>query len=128
MHRHWLLEHKKTAPERLCLVRVGEFFVHWARVASAQILTFPISREISPPNLTGTALAINNMMVMIGGLFVPLIGMLLDHFWGGQIVDGVRIYSVENYQLALALLPIGFLIAAVLSFFLKETHCEQQSF
>ena len=95
---------------------------------STQVLIFPISREISPPVLTGTALAITNMITMLGGLLVPVVGMVLDRLWDGSIVNGIRIYSEHDYRVALSIIPVGFLLASALSLCLKETHCEQQEF
>ncbi len=103
------------------------FFVS-GLACSAQVLIFPISREISPPMLTGTALAITNMITMLGGLLVPIVGMVLDHLWDGSMVSGVRNYSEHDYRVALTIIPIGFLVASILSFFLKETFCKQQEF
>jgi len=94
--------------------------------SSSQILVFSVSREISPVTLSGTALALTNMMVMIGGLFVPLIGWVLDFVWAGQMVAGARVYSVGAYQLGLSLLPAGLILAALLTLFLRETGCHQQ--
>lgn len=93
--------------------------------SSAQILVFAISREISPEKSVGTAIALTNMIVMLGGVMLqPLIGYLLDFKWAGQMVDGVRVYSVSDYQYALAILPISLVVTVFLSFFLKETNCK----
>jgi MFS family permease len=92
--------------------------------SSAQVIVFAVGREISPVRSAGTAVALTNMFVMIGGvLFQPLIGKVLDMYWSGQMVNGVRVYSTSNFQLALSILPIGLLLTVVLSFFLRETHC-----
>ncbi len=93
--------------------------------ASTQVLIFPVSREISPSSLTGTALAITNMITMMGGLLVPIVGIILDYLWDGTMLNGVRIYSTHDYQIALSLLPVGMLLGAFLSLFLKETYCKQ---
>lgn len=93
--------------------------------SSTQVLIFPISREISPPILTGTAIAITNMITMLGGLLVPIVGLVLDHLWDGSIVSGVRMYSEHDYRVALTVIPLGFLAASLLSLFLKETYCKQ---
>ncbi|EKE01050.1 MAG: Major facilitator family transporter [uncultured bacterium] len=65
------------------------------------------------------------MAVVAGGLlFQPLVGRILDFCWQGMIQDGVRVYSLHGYQMALVVLPICYFIAAVMSaFFIKETHC-----
>jgi MFS family permease len=91
----------------------------------AHVVVFAIGREISPERSAGTAVAVTNMFTMIGGvLFQPLIGKILDGSWSGQIANGVRIYTVANYQLALAVLPLAMLFTVVLTFFLRETNCK----
>ncbi|MGB6976938.1 MAG: MFS transporter [Gammaproteobacteria bacterium] len=99
------------------------FFV-FGFFSSAQVIVFAVGREISPLRSAGTAIALTNMFVMIGGvLFQPLIGKVLDMFWSGQMANGVRLYSSSNFQLALSILPLGLLLTVVISFFLRETHC-----
>ena len=75
---------------------------------------------------------LRNMIVMLGAMLLqPLVGHLLDfslsaHIGGaltGAAVDNVqRLYGVDDYQFALSIIPLGILIAAILTFFLKETH------
>ncbi len=92
-------------------------------LSSAQILVFAICREVTHFKIAGTAIALTNMFVMIGGnLFQPVIGKLLDLGWSGTIVDGTRVYSVFAYQTALSVMPIGILIAIILIYFIRETH------
>jgi len=94
-------------------------------LSSVQILVFAICREVSPLKIVATAIALTNMIVMIGGnLFQPLVGKLLDMFWSGTMVEGARIYSTAAYQMALSVLPISILLAIVIMFFVRETHCK----
>ncbi len=94
--------------------------------SSAQAIVFPISREITADALSGTAIAFTNMIVMLAGVSVWIIGALLEFFWKGEMASGVHVYSVQTYQLALSILPIGLLLAVFLSFFLDETYCRQK--
>lgn len=99
---------------------------------SAQAIVFAVGRELSPGEAAGTAMAVTNMIVMLGAMFLqPLVGRLLDfslstHSAGaatGSAVNNLqRLYSVDDYQFALSIIPVGILIAAILTFFLKETH------
>ncbi|OYV55927.1 MAG: MFS transporter, partial [Legionella sp. 21-45-4] len=87
-----------------------------------------------PDEAAGTAIAMTNMLVMIGAIFLqPLIGHLLD--WSHQhhlhlmhanielIHQGSwELYSALDYRLALSILPIGILTSAFLTLFLKETY------
>jgi sugar phosphate permease len=91
--------------------------------SGAQIIIYAVSREISSSKASGTAFALTNMFVMIGGaIFQPVVGILLE--WrGGQAVEGLHIYSASAYQYALAVLPLGLVLTVFLTFLLKETHC-----
>lgn len=92
--------------------------------ASAEVIVFAIARESCPAHLAASALAIVNMMIMLGGvLFQPLTGYFLDLSWTGGMTDGVRNYTISSYHIALLTLPIAFMLAALLAFFMRETHC-----
>lgn len=96
-------------------------------VTSAQVLIFVVARELFPRKLTGTALAMTNMVVMIGGTFLqPLTGKLLDVHWAKTLLieNGLRIYSASDFQFAMSMMFICFVINTVLCFILKETFIE----
>jgi MFS family permease len=99
-------------------------FLIFGLFSCVQVLAFAIGRESSPKHIAGTAIALTNMFVMLSGVvFQPVIGYLLDLHWAGGMLDGARAYSVHNYQLALAVLPIGIAVAFITIFFMQETHC-----
>ena len=101
---------------------------------SAQAIVFAVGRELSPNEAAGTAIAITNMIVMIGAMFLqPLVGRLLDisaHMHHAVVNDnGIsldkiqELYTASDYQFALSIIPIGIVIAAILvGFFIRETH------
>lgn len=100
---------------------------------SAQAIVFAVGRELSPGEAAGTAMAVTNMIVMLGAMFLqPLVGHLLDFSLSthlsdttGIVVDNMsKLYTVDDYQFALSIIPLGILIAAILTFFLKETHAK----
>jgi sugar phosphate permease len=92
-------------------------------LSSAQILVFAISHEASKMKMAGTAIAMTNMIVMIGGnVFQPVIGKLLDHGWTGVLANGARIYPVHAYQVALSVMPIDILLAFIVSLFMREIN------
>ena len=96
-------------------------------VASAgQILSFALVKDINRPSVTSTAIGFNNMANVAGGaIFQPLVGYMLAKGWDGQTLNGVPIYSIKDYHLALFVVPLCFLIGLVMSsFFIKETHCK----
>lgn len=94
---------------------------------SGQLLTFPLNKENNRPSLASTVVGFNNMAVVIGGaLFQPLVGWLLTKNWDKTTAaDGSPIYSTGDYERALIILPLCFLIGLLCSLFLiKETHCK----
>ncbi|STX44114.1 major facilitator family transporter [Legionella donaldsonii] len=100
---------------------------------SAQCIVFAVGRELSPNEAAGTAMAMTNMIVMLGAMFLqPLVGRLLDFSLSTHMtslplqevsVDKLQqLYTADDYQFALSIIPIGIIIAAILTFFLKETY------
>ena len=100
---------------------------------SSQTIVFAVGRELSPTEAAGTAIAITNMIVMIGAILLqPAIGHLLD--WSIKlrhstlIVEGIhngpiqQLYTAADYQLAMSIIPVGIIIAAILTLFIRETH------
>jgi MFS family permease len=98
---------------------------------SVQSIVFAVGREVSPKEAAGTAIAMTNMIVMIGAMFLqPLVGRLLD--WSLMhrhqslahlSTDKMQqLYTAGDYQFALSIIPIGIVIASLLTLFLRETH------
>ncbi|MCB1827224.1 MAG: MFS transporter [Coxiellaceae bacterium] len=86
-------------------------------------LCFTLSKENYMQKISGTAIAFANFIIMMGGfIFQPVVGKLLDLVWVGTIQDGIRVYTPSNYMFALSIMPLGLLIAGVLSLFIKETY------
>lgn len=92
----------------------------------AHPLCFALGKESNPIRVSGTAVAITNMLIMLGGMvFQPVVGKLLDMHSSGMIgEDGLPVYSAMDYTYALSIVPIGVALGIFLSFFLRETHCE----
>lgn len=95
-------------------------------VFSAGFLTaFSVAKELCNQNYVATGLSFMNMMNMIGiALAQPAVGFILDRMWTGEIINKVRIYPIEAYYYALALLPIGMLVALLLLPRVPETYCK----
>lgn len=82
--------------------------------SSVEILVFDLNHIISGTALCGTAVALTNMVVMSGGFVQPIVGILLD------VKDTTSsINSISDYQLALCIIPISFMISFILSLVLK---------
>ena len=95
---------------------------------SAQILCFALVKENHTPALSGTAIGFLNAVVTgAGALFQPLVGVLLDLAWTGEIASGARVYQAEAYRIALASL-IACCVGGFLSLLaVRETHCRPQA-
>jgi len=95
----------------------------------SQTLVFAIGKEISPDDAPGTAIAVTNMLVMLGGMFLqPIVGYILSLYGPEIIIKGTPVYSITSYQCALAVLPIGAFVSVVLVSFLKESmHLAKKS-
>jgi MFS family permease len=86
---------------------------------------FAIAKELCSKRYVATGLSFMNMMNMVGiALAQPLIGFILDKMWQGEIVEKVRVYPLEAYHVALALLPLGIFISLIIIPKIKETHCQ----
>lgn len=96
--------------------------------ASSHAITFGIVQDNMPPEVAGTAVGFNNMMVVLGGMVLtPVVGFVLDRLWDGTLESGLHSYSILNYQWALVVIPICGLVGLIVSiFFVKETHCQPQ--
>jgi sugar phosphate permease len=92
-------------------------------VAGGQILYFAAAKEINPAGISATTIGFTNTLVMLSGIiFHPLLGFLLDLGWGGQMMDGIRVYSTEAYQIALSPVPVCLFASWILLKFVKETY------
>lgn len=96
-------------------------------VTSSQILSYPTLAELNPIALTSTATSIDSVLIMISGVLCqPFFGWILELHWDNTIVDGARIYTTHDFFNAMLVMPIAFVGALVISFFIKETYCKSQ--
>ena len=88
---------------------------------AAQLLNFSLGIELNPIEAKGTSIALTNFCVAVGtSVMQPLLGLILDMNWDGAMSDGIPVYSVENYHVAMLSFPITLVAAFVLLLFLKE--------
>jgi len=93
--------------------------------AAIQSLTFGIIKDILPANIFGTASGFINMMAIIaGGISQQLVGQLLAMTWDQQIQNGIPLYTLENYRVAILVLPLAAVAGLwVVAHKLSETNC-----
>jgi sugar phosphate permease len=99
------------------------FFFLGGLFLTAKALCWASICESIPLKASGVAIGFSNMMVMLSGVIGhPLAGWLLDYNWDGSIVQGIPIYTADNYRLAFAMFPVCLGIALLLSSFIRETY------
>lgn len=87
----------------------------------ATAVCFAVAREITPPRAVGAAYGLlNGALVGGGAVFQPLLGLLLDWQWGGQMHAGAPIYSQNAFELAFLSLVVFLLLALLVSLLLRE--------
>ena len=85
-------------------------------------LAYATAVELNPRALSGTAAAFANMTsVIIGAVLQPIIGGLLDRQVALAKVKGFS--TALAYQHAFIVLPICFVLAFLLAFYVRETYC-----
>jgi MFS family permease len=108
----------------ISLGAVSALFLAMGLVGSAFVLTWPIGREVNPPALAGSAVAVVNLGGFVGAALTQgPIGAVLDARWAGVMAGGARVYPPEGYRAAF-LVCVAFMVAAVLiGLAIKETRC-----
>lgn len=97
-------------------------------VTSSQVLTYPLIAELNPSFLTSTAVSIDSVCIMASGFIVPpFFGWLMEKNSAHQMVNGIVEYSASDFNYAMLIMPVSFIIALLIAFFMRETHCEQQA-
>jgi MFS family permease len=93
---------------------------------SAQVISYALVAESSPPAMTATAVSVVSILTQ-GGYIVyqNLFSYLLTNHHGMHLVNGTPVYLLSAYQYAAVILPLGLIIAFFMLFGLKETHCLQ---
>ncbi|MCF6247893.1 MAG: MFS transporter [Desulfobacula sp.] len=92
--------------------------------SGCMIISFVFAMESVPRSLSGTVSGLTNMGVMMGPMLLqPIVGKLLDTQWGGGMLNGVRLYSLEAYEYGFVPMMGWVFFSVVLLFFTKETHC-----
>ncbi len=92
---------------------------------AGQLLTFALARDNNRRDLVGTAIGFNNMALVASGMVLQfLIGYILHLNWHGEMIDGRHFYGVNDYRIALIVVPLCFLASWIISSLLiRETFC-----
>jgi hypothetical protein len=106
---------------------IGLFFLI-GFVTSSQVLTYPTIAELNPIYLTSTAVSVDSVCIMVSGfVFPPFFGWLMERAGNHPIVNGVAVYSAQDFNDAMLILPIAFIVGLIITFFMRETYCRSQA-
>jgi MFS family permease len=88
------------------------------------LCAFAVAKELCSRHYVATGLGFMNMINMVGvAICQPLIGYILDKYWLGDLVNGVRVYTLQAYHVGLAILPAGIFASLIILLGIKETYC-----
>jgi len=89
--------------------------------SASMILCFAVAKESNAPELSGASLGLINTFAVGGGAVLqPLVGLVLDARWDGAIVEGARVYGVDDYRIGLAVLPLCCAVSMVSAILMRE--------
>lgn len=98
-------------------------FLALGLITSTQIISYPLIAESNPLAVTGTAGGLASVLIMAGGFTQPLFARLMQWHWNHRMVDNVPWFSVTDYRLALAIMPIAFFLGLIIALIIRETFC-----
>jgi len=102
-------------------------FILFGIFSSVQVLTFAMARDLCSAKVAGMAIAFVNTLAMVGGMiFQRGVGEILDWSWSGLMQHGERIYSISDYEHAVAIVPICLFISAAIALFVKDRNIKKQ--
>lgn len=93
-------------------------------VTASFTLSWACAKEVNPPALSGMSTSVANMGgFLMGALLQPAVGKIMDMRWDGTLVDGVRLYTPEDYRWGLLLIACATWMGAAAAWRTRETHC-----
>lgn len=111
----------------LSLSQVITLFFLIGFVTSSQVLSYPTIAELNPIFLTSTAVSIDSMCIMASGfIFQPFFGWIMEQSGNHEVVNGMTVYTAANFNHAMWIMPIAFVLAFVIALFIRETNCKSQ--
>lgn len=94
---------------------------------AAQVISYALVAESSSPLITATAVSLVSILTQGGYLvYQNVFSWVLSHQHSMHMLNGTPIYSLNAYQSASLMFPFGLLLALLVLFKLKETHCRQK--
>ena len=103
------------------LVMVGIF-------GAAMTSCFALVKEVMPDNLAGAAVGIvNSLTVASGAVLQPIVGLVLDVTWKGELIDGARNYLPADYRLAFGVILLSCILGLITALRLPEAKTDSKA-
>ena len=95
---------------------------------TVQLFSYTLIVDANDMKKKGTSIAFTNFFVWLAGaISQPLVGKILDLVSRHNIyVDEKSFYTLENFQIAMLIFPLSYLIAFIFSFFIKEKNFDKK--
>lgn len=109
------------APVSLTTMEVLFFFLGF--FTAGQVISYALVAESSPITMTATAISVISILTQGGYIiYQNLYSALLIGHGDMAMINGTPVYSLNDYQFAAIILPVGLIIAWLAISGLKETH------
>lgn len=107
----------------LPIIALSILFFILGILSGAQVLSYPVVSESNPPHLESTCLGLVAIIVNIGGAASQtLFGWLVNLRWNGLVENGIPIHTLSQYQFALIMLPLAFLMSMLAAALIHDTY------
>ncbi len=88
------------------------------------VVSYAVATEINPRKMIGTTIAFANMgSILIGAILQPVFGKVLEMNLGHAVIDITKL-QLHDFSTAVTLLPCCSILALIVVFFIRETHCQ----
>lgn len=100
-------------------------FLFIGTVMGSQVIGYPVITENNPSTITATATSLGSILIMSGGMLIPIYSWLLNLSNTVTTTGNFTAYLSSDFTRANCLMLIGLIIALIASLLIKETRCNQ---
>lgn len=119
----WTLLVAWPGPLPLPLLRALFFLLGLS--SGGYLLVMCVAKEVSPHAIAGVSTGTINTGSFLGAAVLqPLVGLILDATWEGELADGVRLYPLAGFRWGFLLCLVAVTAACVAALRLPETRAE----
>ena len=95
-------------------------------LTASQVISYALVAESNSSAITATAVSIVSILTQSGYvLYQNIFSSLMLHHGEMQMINGIPVYSLNDYQYAAVILPLGLIGALLILWGLRETHCRR---